>query len=84
MWGAAQTFPTYIMSDKLIALSELEDFAITNVLRRDYPDFCDAHVEWATWGDGTVLQGELLTEEELALIDPEDIQHHIHEKQLWL
>lgn len=42
-------------------LSDIEDCEIAGVDRRDYPDYCDAYIERASWKS----TGKDLTEEEL-------------------
>lgn len=43
----------------------ITDLHVADVDSRDYPDFCDAHIDQATWAD----TGESLTDEEIDLLN---------------
>ena len=45
----------------LINLEHIENIEIEGVDDKDYPDFCDAYISYATWID----TGKELTEDEL-------------------
>lgn len=63
---------------RTIRTSELSDIIVAGINPRDYPDFSDAYIESACWG----VDGEPLTEEELAMIDPDDVYQEIYEQVL--
>ena len=50
----------------MIHIRELVNFQISGIDKDDHPDYCDAFIEQARW----LATGELLTDEELARIDP--------------
>lgn len=41
-------------------MRKLDDYQLDGIDHRDYPDFVDAFVSWATWEDGTELTDDEL------------------------
>ena len=63
----------YIRIMKTITLNELENVEFSGIDMGDYPDFCDAHVCYATWK----ATGVELTDEELENIDESDVSEQV-------
>lgn len=55
--------------DKYISVNDLRNITIDGIDIRDYPDLCDAFIESACWKS----TGDILTEDELDRIDPEEV-----------
>jgi len=60
----------------------IKSIEIENVLRFDYPDFCDAFISYAETNDGKVLTDEEL--EELTDNNQGFINETIFDKQLYI
>jgi hypothetical protein len=56
-----------------IPISELTNISITGIDLTDYPEFCDAYIESATWRS----TGIELTEDELQRINPREAHNLI-------
>jgi len=66
----------------LINLEHIENIEIEGVDDKDYPDFCDAYISYATWID----TGKELTEDELIQLTddyPEVVNELAFESFLW-
>ena len=62
-----------------IFLADLTDVIIRDVDMTDYPDFCDAWLEGASWSTDVNL-----TQEELTRISDDDIYEYIVDNQLYV
>lgn len=66
--------PAYIVKTPQLNIQQLKDITLADVFMYDYPDFCDAYVESATFNNVE------LTEEQLDVLnDQDDTRMYVNE-----